>query len=42
MRANSKFNEKPLMDTDNNNDYETLPGRINIGQNASLSLFLMS
>nr|CAD2166752.1 unnamed protein product [Meloidogyne enterolobii] len=33
MRANSKFNEKPLRDTDNNNDYETLPGTINIGQN---------
>uniref|UniRef100_A0A915LFI2 Major facilitator superfamily (MFS) profile domain-containing protein n=1 Tax=Meloidogyne javanica TaxID=6303 RepID=A0A915LFI2_MELJA len=34
MRANNKFIEKSLKEDDNNNDYETLPGRINIGQNA--------
>uniref|UniRef100_A0A915NJP5 Major facilitator superfamily (MFS) profile domain-containing protein n=1 Tax=Meloidogyne floridensis TaxID=298350 RepID=A0A915NJP5_9BILA len=36
MRANNKFIEKSLKE-DDNNDYETLPGRINIGQNASLN-----
>jgi len=41
MRANNKFIEKSLKE-DDNNDYETLPGRINIGQNASLNVFLIS
>nr|CAD2205548.1 unnamed protein product [Meloidogyne enterolobii] len=33
MRANNKFIEKSLKEDDNTNDYEALPGAINIGQN---------